>query len=166
MTFAVNTLLDTKKFLYNEPPKGVSVDAGIIEQLTQNAFKQICDYKDRFFASRISTLLDELIEDDIANVTSTEEVNISTSALTEVNKVLRFLPRDIPLPSLVKENSGAIALEWYKNPRNIFIASFNGTKTIEYAAIFGSRSELHGKIEFRNKIPDQLIAQIKLFQDQ
>ena len=164
MTFAADTLPYTQSFFWAETPRGVSADAGVLESLTQGAFKSLSDYKERFFVSKVSSLLEDFITNEEDNETSTDNAAISPSALSEVSKALQSLPRDIPLPSLIKEASGAVALEWYKNPKNVFVASFNGTKTIEYAAIYGLRSELHGKVEFQSKIPNHLLTQIKIFQ--
>jgi hypothetical protein len=150
-----------RSFLWANTPIGVSGDAVKIGSILKTASKYGIDYKRRALqdlaADRLGDFLKDVEEDGAS------EVVISPSAIKEVEMALSTLPGDIPVPNLLDEGNGFVALEWFRNPKNVFLMSFNGTKSVEFASIFGSRNELRGKLEFMDEIPISLIEQLRVF---
>jgi len=78
---------------------------------------------------------------------------ISIEALLEANKLLSSLPSSMPTPEFLPEASGSIAFEWYRGRNKVYVISVSGTKTIEYAGLFGYGNETHGKVNFEDSMP-------------
>lgn len=152
--------LSPRSFIWEATPTGVSRDAQKIGRLVKIASAYGVEYKRRtsqdIAMNRLGDFLKNLKEDNFAS-------ELNPSAIKEVERALNNLPEDIPAPTLMDEGNGFVALEWYKNPKNIFVISFNGTKTLEYASLFGRRSELRGQLEFVDEIPTLLMDQLRKF---
>ena len=73
---------------------------------------------------------------------------ITVSTYKEAKKLLLWIPSLYPLPEILPEPDGGIALEWYKEPNISFAVSVNGTGIIHYAGLFGENNEMHGKETF------------------
>lgn len=154
-------VLSPRRFLWSSSPAGVSGDAVKIEILLSNASIYGMEYKKRTNQSLAINRLNDFLK-SLEDESAVDEV-INPSAIKEVEKALNSLPGDIPVPSLLDEGNGFMALEWYKNPKNVFLMSFNGTKTVEFASLFGRRNELRGQLEFIDEIPSTLIEQLRIF---
>jgi hypothetical protein len=92
-----------------------------------------------------------------------KEIKINSSAIKEAAKILKNLPDEIPIPELIDEANGFLTLEWYKDPKNIFVISLNGTKTLEFAWMYGGSKEFSGKLDILDMIPESLIEDLKVF---
>lgn len=78
---------------------------------------------------------------------------LSVGAYSEARQFIRALPNSWPMPEVVPEPEGSIALEWYKSKARLLILSFNGTGRIAYAGLFSKEEPIHGKWNFAGKIP-------------
>lgn len=67
---------------------------------------------------------------------------------------------NFPIPEIVIEPTGDIALEWHKSEKSIFVISVNGKKTIVYAGLFGSNS-INGTEYFGNILPEVILSCLK-----
>ncbi len=67
---------------------------------------------------------------------------------------------NFPVPEIVIEPTGDIALEWYKSEKSIFVISVNGKNTIVYAGLFGPNS-INGTEYFGNILPEIVISCLK-----
>lgn len=88
---------------------------------------------------------------------------IPVSAFHEAWLILCLLPSSIPVPKVLPEPTGAIALEWYRDRDHVFILSVSGAKTIEYAALFGPGDEGHGRVNFEQSLPERLLRDLLAF---
>jgi hypothetical protein len=86
---------------------------------------------------------------------------ITEKAYFEAAKLLELLPLYLPLPEIVPEPTGDIALEWHRDHQFTFILSVNGNNTITYAGIFGPGNEIHGTENFTESIPRIIIDNIQ-----
>lgn len=87
----------------------------------------------------------------------------SENTIREATQLLQALPEGIPLADITTEPSGAIAFEWYKDEKNTFVISTNGTGSLEYAAIVGSGNEMHGRVNFAGDFPSTLNNLLSIF---
>lgn len=69
---------------------------------------------------------------------------ISFGAYVEAEKLINCLPMTLPMPEIVPEPTGEIALEWYKDKQFVFVISVSGNNVITYAGLFGKGNETHG----------------------
>lgn len=137
---------------------GVSETARTIESICSKMWKENeATISKRDTASLPTQLIEELIE--LLN----DDNSPSFQTFEEVISFIAKLPNDLPLPTLITEPGGAIAFEWYKDPSNVFVISINGTSRIEYAAIFGDKGELHGKMLYTQNLPEPIRAQLYYF---
>lgn len=152
--------LSPRSFMWESTPTGVSGDAQKMGKILKAASAYGVEYKKRTNQDVVINCFGRFLKDleEEGHV-----YDLNPSAIKEVERALNNLPDDIPVPALMDEGNGFIALEWYKNPKNIFVVSFNGTKTLEYASLFGNRSELRGQLEFVDELPIALVEQLRNF---
>jgi hypothetical protein len=81
-------------------------------------------------------------------------------AYIEAEKIIKWLPSTIPMPEIVPEPGGEIALEWYKNNKFVFVISVSGNNIITYAGIFGEHSKTHGTEFFVDALPPSIVRNI------
>lgn len=62
----------------------------------------------------------------------------------------------IPLPEIVPESNGNLALEWYIDKNHVFIARIKESGEIVYAGLFGA-NKTHGTEYFNESIPSSII---------
>ncbi len=86
---------------------------------------------------------------------------ISKEAYLEAGKLLDLLPLYFPLPEIVPEPTGDMAMEWHKENQFTFVLSVSGNNTISYAGIFGHGNETHGTENFTESIPRIIIDNIR-----
>lgn len=114
----------------------------------------------------LSAAREALIE-TIANPLQYEEESeqVSENTIREATHLLQVLPEGIPQPDITTEPSGALSFEWYKDERNTFVISTNGTGSLEYAAINGAGNEMHGRVNFAGDFPRALNSLLSVFLD-
>tara|TARA_Y100000310_G_scaffold145276_1_gene144608 strand:+ start:289 stop:618 length:330 start_codon:yes stop_codon:yes gene_type:complete len=85
---------------------------------------------------------------------------ITTIAIEEASRLLMEFPSSYPLPDIVPEPGGDIALEWYKDKNNVFVISFSGNNVISYAGLFGENNKTYGTEFVKDSIPESILDNI------
>jgi len=63
---------------------------------------------------------------------------ITEEAYFEAIKLIKSLPvTSFPMPEVTPVPNGKIGLEWYREKRQVFVASVSGRNEIVYAGLFG-----------------------------
>jgi hypothetical protein len=66
----------------------------------------------------------------------------------------------IPMPEVVPEPGGAVAFEWFKGKRQVFVVSFSRSDEVEYAGLFGT-NRTYGTEYFGNALPSVIAENLK-----
>jgi hypothetical protein len=86
---------------------------------------------------------------------------ITEPAVQEATQFLMNLPSSIPLPEVIPEPGGEIALEWYKGKKSVFVVSFCGRNVISYAGLFGENTKAYGTESFKESLPESILNNIR-----
>ena len=138
---------------------GVSETAKTMESICNKMWKE--DESTISKRDKIINLPTQLIKDLIELLG--DDNPPSLQSFEEALSFIAKLPSSLPLPTPMTEPGGAIAFEWYKDPSNVFVISINGTSRMEYAAIFGNKGELHGKMLYKQNLPEPIRLQLDYF---
>ena len=84
---------------------------------------------------------------------------IKREACVEAWKLLQMLPSSLPLPEIMPERDGSIALEWTEGPHATFVINVSGNNVINYAGIFGT-NRINGSAYFDDFLPQMIIDSI------
>lgn len=84
---------------------------------------------------------------------------IKEEAYLQALELVDALPSSLPLPEVIPERSGDLALEWSKGKRAVLVISVSGEKMIQYAGIFGT-SKIHGSEYLEDFLPQVIIENI------
>ncbi len=84
-------------------------------------------------------------------------------AFEDAERLLYMLPSFIPAPDVLPELIGAVAFEWYRNPRWTYVLSVKGNHSIEFAGLFGPGDEIHGKANFDGFLPGMIAEHLRIF---
>ena len=91
---------------------------------------------------------------------------ISYKAYAEAKRLIEWLPSSFPMPEIIPEPTGEIALEWRKDRQFVFIISVGGNNIITYAGMFGKDNKIHGTEFFVDASPTVIIRCIqRLYKD-
>jgi hypothetical protein len=160
MTTAVMSLNDWS--LFDLGDTGVSEDSQKVRKITRDV---ICHRRQG--SARLEGAFDSLIsvylECSEENWDGHDATPISKDVFYEAEKLLYLLPSSLPIPEIVPEPSGTIALEWYKKKDFVFIVSVRGEGTISYAGLFGKTGTTYGTEYFGDKLPSLIIDNIRRF---
>lgn len=85
---------------------------------------------------------------------------ITERAYNEAIKLICLLPSAIPMPEIVPEPTGDIALEWYRGRQHVFLVSCAGKGAITYAGLFGLGNKAYGREYFGESLPSILVKNI------
>lgn len=87
---------------------------------------------------------------------------ITEEAYLEAKRLIESLPFTsfIPMPEIIPEPNGEIALEWSKGKRLVFVASVSGKNEIVYAGLFGS-NKTNGTEYFGDSLPSIIVENLK-----
>ena len=85
---------------------------------------------------------------------------ISTDAYRRAYLLIEALPSGIPLPSVVPEPDGKIALEWYHSPRRVLSISTSRGCDLHYTALVGPNSSC-GTEAFFGELPDAILDMLR-----
>jgi hypothetical protein len=66
----------------------------------------------------------------------------------------------MPVPEIVPESDGEIAIEWELGPFEIFSISIGEQGPVHFAGIFGKNKERHGVEPFEGSIPEEILDYI------
>ncbi len=91
---------------------------------------------------------------------------ITKYAYIEAKRLIESLPlTSFPIPEVVPEPSGEVGLEWYREERQVFVASVSGRNAIVYAGLLGV-NKLHGTEYFGDSLPSIILENLKrLYKD-
>ena len=91
---------------------------------------------------------------------------ITKCTYNEAKRLIESLPlTTFPIPEVVPEPSGEIGLEWYREERQVFVASVSGRSEIVYAGLLGV-NKLHGTEYFGDLLPSEILDKLKrLYKD-
>ncbi len=91
---------------------------------------------------------------------------ITNYAYIEARRLIESLPlTTFPIPEVVPEPNGEIGLEWYREERQVFVASVSGRNEIVYAGLLGV-NKLHGTEYFSDSLPSVILENLKrLYKD-
>jgi hypothetical protein len=91
---------------------------------------------------------------------------ITKYAYIEAKRLIESLPlTSFPIPEVVPEPSGEIGLEWYREERQVFVASVSGRNEIVYAGLLGVNKS-HGTEYFGDSLPSIILGNLKrLYKD-
>lgn len=141
---------------------GVSAEALQVAQrvaeLAQRVFQSATGQ--RRLGDPVSELAELMEQCTTANWDGQGASAIPGSAFHEALLILYLLPSSVPVPSVLPEPTGSIALEWYRDPHRVFLVSVSGAKTIEYAALFAPGDESHGRTNFEQSLPERLLRDL------
>jgi hypothetical protein len=137
---------------------GVSETARTIESICNKMWKE----NEATISKRDNVSLPTQLVEDLINLLN-DDNSPSLQTFEEAISFISKLPGNLPLPTPITEPGGAIAFEWYKDPSNVFVISINGTSRMEYAAIFGDKGELHGKMLYTQNLPEPIRSQLYYF---
>jgi hypothetical protein len=112
------------------------------------------------FGESLKTLQEVYKEHSVENWDGYGAKSISIDTYSETTRLLMMLPASIPLPDIISEPGGEIALEWYKMPKYVFLISLSGNNIISYAGLFGKNNRIYGSENFGDHIPNVIIDSI------
>ena len=134
---------------------GVSADANVLSGMMESLLSSLA--QSATAQKRINEPLDALFsvykECTARNWDGEQAPPVTIKSFNEARDLLMLIPSSFPVPSFSPESSGAIAFEWYKNAKNVFVISVDGTQSIQYAGLFGDGNETHGKVNYAGSIP-------------
>ena len=91
---------------------------------------------------------------------------ITKYAYKEAKRLIESLPLTFfPIPEVVPEPSGEIGLEWYREERQVLVASVSGRNEIVYAGLLGVNKS-YGTEYFGDFLPSVILENLKrLYKD-
>lgn len=90
-----------------------------------------------------------------------EAAPISEVICKETIDFLKKLPSTIPIPEVVVEPSGDLALEWYVGNYCCFLVGFSGKSIITYSGLFGRGQKTYGTEFISEAIPSLIVENIR-----
>ena len=86
---------------------------------------------------------------------------VSELACKETIDFLRKLPSTLPIPEVIIEPNGDLALEWFVSNYCSFLVGFSGKGIITYAGLFGRGQKTYGTELLSEAIPSSVIENIR-----
>ena len=86
---------------------------------------------------------------------------ISELTCKETIAFLRKLPSTLPIPEVLIEPDGALALEWFVSNYCSFLIGFSGKGLITYAGLFGRGQKTYGTELISEAIPSSVVENIR-----
>ena len=74
---------------------------------------------------------------------------------------LRKLPSSLPIPEVVLEPNGDLALEWFLSNYCSFLVGFSGKGIMTYAGLFGRGQKTYGTELISEAIPSSVVENIR-----
>ncbi len=90
-----------------------------------------------------------------------EAVPISEMTYNETISFLRALPSSLPIPEVVTEPDGDLALEWYVSNYRSFVIGFSGIGVLSYSGLFGRGHKTYGTEFVSESIPRVIVENIR-----
>ena len=158
MTVAVPRI-DNVSYMYPHSNMGHGQEAAKIEELLEEVFNHV--RQSGPFQLTAEALFEIYKEHSEENWDSQGAKAISKDAYLEARDFLRLLPTTLPVPEVVPEPAGEIAMEWYKDREHVFVISFAGTGIVTFAGLFGPGNTLHGTVVFEDSVPQIITENIR-----
>lgn len=86
---------------------------------------------------------------------------ISDLTCKETIDFLRKLPSSLPIPEVVLEPNGDLALEWFVSNYWSFLVGFSGKGIMTYAGLFGRGQKTYGTELISEAIPSSAVENIR-----
>jgi hypothetical protein len=86
---------------------------------------------------------------------------ISEVTCRETIDFLRKLPSSIPIPEVVVEPNGDLALEWFVSNYYSFLVGFSGRSIVTYSGLFGRGQKTYGTEFVTEAIPPVIIENVQ-----
>ena len=86
---------------------------------------------------------------------------VSPEACTEAVKFISNLPVTFPMPQVIAEPDGDLALEWYVKKSHLFVIGFSGKGSISYNGVFGQDTKIHGCEPLTDELPRVVCESIR-----
>ncbi|MDF0665507.1 MAG: hypothetical protein P0119_05440 [Nitrospira sp.] len=86
---------------------------------------------------------------------------ISELTCKETIDFLRKLPSTLPIPEVIIEPNGDLALEWFVSNYCSFLVGFSGKGVITYAGLFGRGQKTYGTEFISEAIPSSIVENIR-----
>lgn len=86
---------------------------------------------------------------------------ISEAAYKEATAFLQKLPFTLPVPEVMAECDGDLALEWYRSNYYSFVIGFSGNGIITYSGLFGKGRKCYGTELISEGVPASIIENIR-----
>jgi len=90
-----------------------------------------------------------------------EVAPISELTCRETIDFLRKLPSTLPIPEVIVEPDGDLALEWFVSNYCSFLVGFSGRGIITYAGLFGRGQKTYGTELISEAIPSSVVENIR-----
>ena len=90
-----------------------------------------------------------------------EVAPVSELTCKETIDFLRKLPSTLPIPEVILEPSGDLALEWSVSKYYSFLVGFSGRGLITYAGLFGRGQKTYGTELVSEAIPSSVVENIR-----
>jgi len=84
---------------------------------------------------------------------------VGEKTLEHLVAFLQALPENVPVPDLVPEPDGEVAVEWQTGARRIFSVSIGPDERLSYAGLLGA-NRWHGVDQFFGNMPSEIIRGI------
>lgn len=88
---------------------------------------------------------------------------VSDKSYSSAMQFARLLPAEAPSPDICADPKGNIMFEWEKERGYVFSVII-GDRKLFYAGLFGTE-KFHGKADFGEEIPNDILNSIKRFYD-
>jgi hypothetical protein len=141
---------------------GVSQDFNVVAGMYQSAVEHILESSTEVERLRNSVVaLRELHERcGQQNWDGNRAEPIGDQAFRNAKEFLWALPSVVPVPEIIAEPNGDVGFEWYINPRQVFVASVSGARTLTYAGLFGP-NKTSGEEQFVESVPTAIMQNIR-----
>ena len=90
-----------------------------------------------------------------------EVAPISERTCHETIDFLKKLPSTLPIPEVILEPNGDLALEWFVSNYYSFLVGFSGKGIITYAGLFGRGQKTYGTELVSEAIPSSVVENIR-----
>lgn len=136
--------------------------ASTVAKTLRSLYQGVCS---NFVSSALADARIKSIQDSLREILASDSLEFEAlpEAVSETSYILQSLPDNIPTPELLIEPNGAIACEWYKDAHRVFVLSFAGNQTIEFAALLGDGNEIQGRHYYTDGLPIFISASLKAF---
>ena len=84
---------------------------------------------------------------------------VNEKTLEQLVTFLQALPENVPVPDLVPEPDGEVAVEWQNGARRVFSVSIGPRERLSYAGLLGA-NRWHGVDQFFGNVPSEIIRGI------